>query len=517
MQQRKPVVLMILDGWGYQEDTSYNAIASAKTPQWDEWWQTRPHMTLEASGPQVGLPDAQMGNSEVGHMHIGAGRVIFQDFSRINEAIRSGEFANNPVFLNVIQAMKVADKKLHIIGLLSPGGVHSHEDHLFAFLELCHRQQFNNVCLHLFLDGRDTSPQSALSSIALLEQQLQKYPVGKIVSLCGRYFAMDRDNRWERVAPVYQSLVSAESSFSFPNAETAIKTFYQKKTSDEFIPPTVIGQGQAIEDGDSIFFFNFRADRARQLSQVFLDDNFTGFLRSRRPALAHFISMTHYSTKLPTECAFPPAILQNTFGEIIAANGLTQLRIAETEKYAHVTFFFNGGSEKVFDNENRILIPSPPVATYDLLPEMSAPQLTDALIGAIESEAYDVIICNYANADMVGHTGDFNATVKAIECLDRCMSAVWQALLKKGGALLITADHGNAEEMYDETTTQAHTAHTCQPVPLLYIDIEKNWQFKTTQGSLMDVAPTLLALLDIKQPEEMTGTSLLVENHAGQK
>ncbi|ASQ46931.1 2,3-bisphosphoglycerate-independent phosphoglycerate mutase [Legionella clemsonensis] len=510
MLKNTPLVLIILDGWGYREEITHNAIALADTPQWDEWWSAYPHMLLDASGHQVGLPDEQMGNSEVGHMHIGAGRIISQDFTRINEAISSGDFANNKVFLNVIQKVQQQGKRLHVMGLLSPGGVHSHEEHLFAFLSLCHQHNFNKLCLHLFLDGRDTPPQSALQSITRLNQQLEQYPVAKISSLTGRYFAMDRDQRWERTAPVYRLLTEGQSNFQFPTAEAAIQHFYLEKKCDEFIPPTIIGDTCLIEEDDSIFFFNFRADRARQLTQAFINDSFEGFVRTRQPHLAHFITMTRYAKNLPTECAFPPLLLNNTLGELIADAGLSQLRIAETEKYAHVTFFFNGGSEHIFANEDRILIPSPQVATYDLLPEMSAPELTHALVDAIHSEAYDVIICNYANADMVGHTGDFEATVKAIECLDRCLHDVGQAVAKKEGALLITADHGNAEAMFDETTHQAHTAHTCQPVPLLFVG--EKWHFNRQQGSLIDVAPTILTLLGLEKPTEMTGEVLLVEN-----
>jgi len=511
MQQKKPLVLMILDGWGYDENDAHNAIAAAKTPQWDEWWNTRPHMLLDASGLEVGLPDSQMGNSEVGHMHIGSGRVIYQDFTRINEAINSNEFAQNPIFLELINTLKASNKTLHIMGLLSPGGVHSHQNHLFAFLALCHQHNFTNIRLHLFLDGRDTPPQSALSSIDALNRILELHPVAKIASITGRYFAMDRDTRWERVSPVYHLLTEGKSNYHFDDTSTAIKSFYDDRKDDEFIPPTLIGDISEIKDGDAIFFFNFRSDRARQLTQTFIDESFEGFIRNKIPRLSHFVSMTSYSKKLPTEIAFGPVSLHNSFGEVIADHGLSQLRIAETEKYAHVTFFFNGGSEQVFANEDRILIPSPPVATYDLLPQMSAPELTRSLVDAINSDAYDVIICNYANADMVGHTGDFDATIQAIECLDLCMHQVWEALSKKGGALVITADHGNAESMFDEITNQAHTAHTCQPVPLLYIG--GDWHFKDdVKGSLVDIAPTLLALLDIKQPVEMTGHSLLVKN-----
>lgn len=513
MQQKKPLVLIVLDGWGYRDDNKYNAINAAITPHWDKWWQEEPHCLLQASGEYVGLPAEQMGNSEVGHMHIGAGRIIRQDFTRINEAIRSGEFATNPIFQRVIDSCKQQKTTLHIMGLLSNGGVHSHADHLYAFLAYCHAQQFNRIALHLFLDGRDTAPQSALDAIAALKKHLKNYPGVQIASISGRYFAMDRDKRWERIALVYHLLTSGQSTHQFKDATTAINYFYADGKTDEFIPPTRIGEGKTIEDGDAVFFFNFRADRARQLTQAFVDDDFNGFLQPARPALSHFVSMTRYSKDLLTEIAFAPESPKNTFGELVACEGLNQLRIAETEKYAHVTFFFNGGNETPFTNEDRILIPSPQIATYDLLPQMSAVELTHALVDAIESDAYDVIVCNYANADMVGHSGDFTATVAAIECIDQCLNTVWQAIKAKGGAMLVTADHGNAEIMFDETTQQAHTAHTCQPVPLLYLG--GDWYFKENpEASLIDIAPTLLALLDIPQPPQMTGTNLLVEKDA---
>jgi len=512
MPNKAPLVLMILDGWGYNENDAHNAIAKAQTPQWDEWWKTCPHILLEASGLPVGLPKGQMGNSEVGHMHLGAGRRIQQDFTRINEAITNGDFAKNPVFDRLISGLKEHKKSLHIMGLLSPGGVHSHEEHLFALLSLCDTKQFNSVHLHLFLDGRDTPPQSALHSIELLNRKLKNHSVASIDSICGRYYAMDRDKRWERIEPVYTLLTQAQSESIYPDAESAIKSYYQQNLSDEFIPPTVIGQGKAIEDGDAVLFFNFRADRARQLTSAFIDPMFNGFERRVQPRLSSFVSMTQYNESLPTVQAFPPIPLNNTLGEIIAEHGLTQLRIAETEKYAHVTFFFNGGNEHVFDKEQRILIPSPKIATYDLQPEMSAVELTTTLVDVINKQTYDVIICNYANADMVGHTGNLDATVKAIECLDRCMHQVWQALSKQGGKLLITADHGNAEEMYSEKTHQAHTAHTSEPVPFVYVG--GDWHFNRSHGSLIDVAPTVLTLMGIIPPKEMTGHALLEENHA---
>lgn len=511
MAKNAPLVLMILDGWGYNENDKHNAIAKAHTPQWDEWWSKSPHILLQASGLPVGLPDEQMGNSEVGHMHIGAGRIIQQDFTRINQSIKNGEFVNNPVFNQVIDQLKKSGKSLHLMGLLSPGGVHSHEQHLFALLELCYQKKFHSVFLHLFLDGRDTPPQSALDSIDRLNAELAIHPVGTIVTVSGRYYAMDRDKRWERVEPVYNLLTQGQSEHHYPDVVTAIKSCYANNISDEFVPPIQIGEPRPIADGDAVFFFNFRADRARQLSSAFIDPLFKGFSRTVQPKLSFFISMTEYDKKLPTTIAFPPIPLNNTLGEILSAHGLKQLRIAETEKYAHVTFFFNGGSEHVFANEERILIPSPKIATYDLQPEMSAPELTDALIEAINSQKFDVIICNYANADMVGHSGNFDAAVQAIECLDKCMQNVWQALEQQGGKLLITSDHGNAEEMFDETTHQAHTAHTTEPVPFVYVG--GNWHFIHSSGTLIDIAPTLLTLIGIPPPKEMTGRVLLEKNH----
>ncbi len=510
MLESSSLVLMILDGWGYNEKTEHNAIYSAKTPQWDKWWQTRPHILLQASGKGVGLPENQMGNSEVGHMHLGAGRIIPQDFTRINRAITEGDFADNALFNQTIDRLKKNNQSLHIMGLLSPGGVHSHEKHLFAFLELCKKKNFEAVCLHLFLDGRDTPPQSALASIRRLNKVMKGLPKAKICSLTGRYFAMDRDKRWERIMPVYQLLTEAKTEHQYPSAEKAMDAFYQQGIYDEFIPPTLINKGQAIEDGDAVFFFNFRADRARQLTAAFIEEHFQGFEREIKPELSDFISMTRYSKGLDTSVAFPPIAMHNTLGEVVSNHGLSQLRIAETEKYAHVTFFFNGGTEQVFPDEDRVLVPSPKIATYDLQPEMSAPELTMALIDAIKSQAYDVIICNYANADMVGHSGKFEAAVKAIESLDDCMHKVWQTLKKYNGQLLITADHGNAEAMFDANTNQPHTAHTCDPVPLVYVG-HPQWHFNRESGSLIDVAPTILSLLNIPPPPEMTGTVLLEE------
>lgn len=508
MEPKKTLVLLILDGWGYKQPNAFNAISEAQTPQWDTWWDTQPHCLLNGSGRAVGLPQGQMGNSEVGHMHLGAGRVILQDLTRINEAIHTGAFSKNQVLIETINDLKHRGRALHVMGLLSEGGVHSHQDHLFALLALCFEQQFHEVVLHLFLDGRDTPPKSALSSLSALSQVLNRYPVAQIASISGRYFAMDRDNRWDRTAQLWQVLTDPQHSpHRFPDAKTALGTFYSESITDEFIPPTVIGEGHAIESGDSVFFFNFRADRARQLTEVFLNTSFHAFSREKYPHVSHFISMTQYTEGSSAIAVFPPVPLHNTLGEVLSHAGLTQLRLAETEKYAHVTFFLNGGEERVFPGEDRILIASPKTATYDSVPEMSAPALTQALIQAIRDNTYDVIFCNYANADMLGHTGDMQATIKAIECLDHCMQAIGQAITEQDGFLLITADHGNAEIMFDPITGQAHTAHTCEPIPFVFVG--KGWQCTHTMASLIDVAPTVLALKGIPKPPEMTGSTLL--------
>ncbi len=514
MVKNLPLVLLILDGWGYRLEKKHNAIALARTPHWDHWWQTYPHTLLEASGPFVGLPNLQMGNSEVGHMHIGAGRVVPQDFTRINDAITHGDFAKNPVFVKTIEEMNHQGSSLHVLGLFSEGGVHSHEDHLLAFLTLCDSYQFKRVYLHLFLDGRDTPPQSALKSIQKLQDFLKHHPTATLCSITGRYYAMDRDQRYQRIEPLYQLLTESISPYHFDSASDAILSFYQQNISDEFIPPTIIGKGRAIQDDDCVFFFNFRADRARQLTDALISETFQGFPRVKKPRIKQFISMTQYADYLPTEAAFPPLKLTQTLGEVLENHGLRQLRISETEKYAHVTFFLNGGIETPYPHEKRILIPSPKVATYDLQPEMSAKELTQALIEAIKSQEFEVIICNYPNADMVGHTGNVAATIRAIECLDQAMNEVWQTLEPMGGQLLITADHGNAELMFDDSTHQPHTAHTNDLVPFLYLG--KHWHFLKTQGCLIDIAPTLLTLLNISPPDEMTGKPLLVESHVPQ-
>jgi 2,3-bisphosphoglycerate-independent phosphoglycerate mutase len=509
-----PLVFLILDGFGYSDHTSHNAIAKANTPQWDTWWENKPHVLLEASGEPVGLPTQQMGNSEVGHMHIGAGRMISQDFTRINHAITTGKFNTNPLFIKTIKQLKQSKNTLHILGLLSPGGVHSHENHLFAFLKLCKQHHFQNIALHLFLDGRDTPPKSALESIKKLEDTLKDTPNISINSISGRYYALDRDNRWERLKPVCQLLTEGQSKHHFETAETAIQSYYQQDVFDEFIPPTQIGVAKPILDNDAIFFFNFRADRARQLTEALISTEFQAFHRKKQPVLTCFMSMTHYAEHLDTQAVFPSFNLTETLGEVLSNHHVRQLRVAETEKYAHVTFFLNGGIEQAFPGEDRILIPSPKVATYNLKPEMSAPAITEVIIDAIQNKTHDVIICNYANADMVGHTGDFKATCQAITCLDEAMHQIGEALKLVHGQLLITADHGNAESMFDEHTKQPLTAHTTNQVPLLYVG-DKHWQFKpNTKGSLIDIAPTILSLLNIQPPDVMSGHSLLTRDRA---
>lgn len=503
-KENTPLVLLILDGWGMHHQTAYNAIEAAATPQWDTWLKTMPHGLLEASGEAVGLPKGQVGNSEVGHMHIGAGRLINQDLTRINQAILDESWESNPILSSLLDSAQ-APHTLHIMGLLSHGGVHSHEEHLFAFLSLCAKKGITGLALHLFWDGRDSPPQSAMSSLVKLEQLLKAHPVGRIASICGRYFAMDRDNRWERVAPAYKLITEGQSEHEFEDPKSALNYYYDKGCYDEFIPPTVIGEPIRMEDGDSVFFFNFRSDRARELTQALVEPHFLGFSRTKRIHFKHVVTMTQYQAGLPVAVLFPPHELKNMLGEVLSTTGFKQLRLAETEKYAHVTFFLNGGNEAVFPGEERILVPSPKVATYDLQPTMSAKAITAALKEALSS--YDVILCNYANADMVGHTGVMEAATEAITCLDQCMAEVGKAVKEAGGTLLITSDHGNAEVMYDEVVGQPHTAHTTHLVPFVFVG--EGWRYRGGVGSLSDIAPTILSLLGVEQPAEMTGQSLL--------
>jgi len=504
----KPLVLMILDGFGHSDSPESNAVFAAKKPVLDRLWATVPNGLISGSGMDVGLPDGQMGNSEVGHMNLGAGRVVYQDFTRVTKAIRDGEFFDNPTICAAVDKAVTAGKAVHFMGLLSDGGVHSHQDHLIAMAELAFKRGAEKIYLHAFLDGRDTPPKSAASSIELLDATFQALGKGRIASIIGRYFAMDRDNRWDRVAQAYNLIVDGNSEFHAATAQEGLEAAYARGESDEFVKATTIGEPVKVEDGDAVVFMNFRADRARELTRVFVEDDFKEFERARQPKLAGFVMLTQYAASIPAPSAFAPGSLENVLGDYLAKNGKTQLRIAETEKYAHVTFFFSGGREEPFPGEERILIPSPKVATYDLQPEMSAPEVTDRIVDAIENQRYDVIVVNYANGDMVGHSGVFDAAVKAVECLDTCVGRIVEALEKVGGEALITADHGNVEQMADESTGQAHTAHTTEPVPFIYVGKR---DLKVREGGVLaDVAPTMLMLLGLEKPAEMTGTSILV-------
>lgn len=505
-----PLVLIVLDGWGYSENPQYNAISAAQAPFWQQLWQQHPHTFAVASGLAVGLPKGQMGNSEVGHLHMGAGRMVPQDLTRIDLAVESGEFFENPVLTRTIDQLVKEKRRLHIFGLVSKGGVHSHEAHIQALIQLAAKRGLKSIYLHAFLDGRDTPPQSAEPSLLAMQNIFQELACGSIASLIGRYYAMDRDQRWDRVERAYDLLTQGQTEFHVASALAGLEQAYQRGETDEFVQPTAIHAPNeppvTLQDGDAVIFMNFRADRARQLTRAFTNPQFDGFERKVRPKLASFVTLTEYASDIKAEVAYPPMALKNMLGEYVAKHHLKQLRIAETEKYAHVTFFFNGGEEKPYIGEDRELVPSPKVATYDLKPEMSAPQLTDRLIHAIESCSYDLIICNFANPDMVGHTGDFNATVKAIETIDACLKRIINALQAVHGEAIITADHGNAECMYDPTTAQPHTAHTSNLVPVIYVG--RPAEKTTAEGVLYDIAPTLLYLLGLAKPEEMTGKSL---------
>lgn len=508
---KRPYLLLIFDGFGYRQEQDNNAIAQAKTPVWNKLLQVCPHILISSSGVDVGLPAGQMGNSEVGHLNIGTGRTVIQDLGRINQAIEMGDFFTNSVLTQAVDNARNKNRAIHIVGLLSDGGVHSHAAHIHSMVELAARRQAKKVYVHAILDGRDSPPKSALPSIRALEKHLTKLNCGAIASLCGRYFAMDRDQRWDRTQAAYDMLTLGSNANHAINAEIALQQAYKCGETDEFVTPTCLHatgrQAHTIDDGDVIIFMNYRSDRARQLSYAFTKTDFTDFIRQKTPRLQNFVSLTQYADNLKAQIAFPPQKLTNVLGEYLASLGLTQLRIAETEKYAHVTFFFNGGVEAPFAGEERILVPSPKIATYDLQPEMSASELTEKLVSAIESTRYDVIICNYANADMVGHSGNLAATIKAVETLDQSLAKIVPALKKAGGEALITADHGNAEKMFDPLTGQAHTAHTTEPVPLLYLG--ERAVFMHATGALCDVAPTLLALMNLPQPIEMTGRTLM--------
>ncbi|MDH5535315.1 MAG: 2,3-bisphosphoglycerate-independent phosphoglycerate mutase, partial [Betaproteobacteria bacterium] len=506
-----PVLLIILDGFGHREECENNAICQARKPHWNALWNDNPHTIIDASEKWVGLPAAQMGNSEVGHMNIGAGRVIYQDYTRIENAIERGEFPVNPVLVKAVTTARENGRALHIMGLVSPGGVHSHESQIHAMLETAAKAGVKQIYLHAFLDGRDTPPKSAQASLAALQEKCGELGAGRIASICGRYYAMDRDRRWDRVASAYDLITQGKAQYREATAVDALKAAYERGETDEFVKPTAIvapgDEPLRMSDGDAVVFMNFRADRARQLTAALTNPDFSDFRRAHAPRLGFFCTLTRYGDDFAhIPAAFLPQSIANGFGEHISKLGLTQLRIAETEKYAHVTYFFNGGVENPYPGEDRILVPSPKVATYDLKPEMSAFELTDKLMEAIKTRRYDAIVCNYANGDMVGHTGNLQATKRAIEVLDECIGRVVEAMQEAGGEVLITADHGNAETMLDPQTQQPHTAHTLNLVPLLYIGRKAR---VAERGALQDVAPTLLAMMGLKPPPEMSGKSLL--------
>ena len=507
----KVKMLMILDGFGINPNKEGNAIALANTPNIDKLMKKYPVAEVHTSGADVGLPDGQMGNSEVGHTNIGAGRIVYQELTRITKSIEDGDFFTNQEFIDAIDNCKKNNSKLHILGLVSDGGVHSHIRHLYGLLEMAKRRDFEDVYIHCFLDGRDTPPASAETYIMQLEEKMKEKGVGKIASISGRFYAMDRDKRWERVKKCYDAIVNGEGNKS-GSAISAIESSYQKEVFDEFVEPTLICNGDTpiatISENDSVIFFNFRPDRAREITRALVDPNFDGF--ENKNLNLFFVCFTSYDETMPNvRIAFKKEPLVNTFGEVVSKHGYTQLRIAETEKYAHVTFFFNGGEEKQYEGEDRILIPSPKVETYDMKPEMSAYEVTEKVVDAINSQKYNAIILNYANPDMVGHTGSLEAAIKAIEAIDECVGKVVEAILNNDGTLLITAVHGNSEQMIDYKTGEPHTAHTTNPVPLILVSNDNKYKIKT--GRLADLAPTLLELMNIEKPKEMTGNSLLIK------
>jgi len=509
---KKPLLLMILDGWGINPEHESNAIAQARTPNMTRFCAEYPTSEIDGSGLSVGLPAGQMGNSEVGHTNIGAGRVVYQDLTRISKSIDDGDFFENPVLVACMQKAKAGSGRLHLAGLLSDGGVHSHDTHLYALIDMAKRQGVREVFVHCLLDGRDTPPQSGAEYLERLEAEIARLGFGKIATVIGRYYAMDRDNRWDRVEKAYRAIVSGEGN-QYPFAEAAIRESYQGGVHDEFVLPSVITEGGVpvgkLGDGDAFIFFNFRSDRAREITRSFTDPNFTGFQREAWPKLSSYVCMTSYDETFGLPVAYGNEELVNIFPEVIGNAGLTQLRIAETEKYAHVTFFFNGGRETPFPGEDRALIPSPKeVSTYDQKPEMSAYLVTEELLKRLDQDKYDVIILNFANADMVGHTGILSAAVKAVEAVDECVGKLVERVLQKGGTALITADHGNAEIMKDEQGGP-HTAHTCDMAPVVLVDDARKGA-KLRRGVLADLAPTMLELLGLPQPQEMTGKSLLL-------
>ncbi|MDD1745870.1 MAG: 2,3-bisphosphoglycerate-independent phosphoglycerate mutase [Candidatus Methanoperedens sp.] len=505
MIKKRPILLLILDGYGINRNKEGNAIAAARTPNLDRLFSSYPHCELDSSGESVGLPEGQMGNSEVGHLNIGAGRIVYQDLTRITKSIHESEFKKNRILLDAMNIVKSKGSSLHFMGLLSDGGVHSHISHLYALLALAKEQGIKKVYVHGFLDGRDVPPKSALTYIEDAEKKMKELG-GEFATISGRYYAMDRDKRWERVEKAYDAMTKGKG-IEARSATIAVKKAYQRGETDEFVAPTVIFRNEkpvsSISDNDAIIFFNFRSDRAREITRVFIDDKFNGFKRKSHPD-THFVCLTQYDETFDVTVAFPPEPVKNILAEVLSRNNLRQLRIAETEKYAHVTFFFNGGMEAPVPGEERILIPSPKVATYDMQPEMSAFQVTDKAVKAISSGKYDVIILNYANCDMVGHTGVFDAAVKAVEAIDMCVGILYDIFIQAGGLLIITSDHGNAEKMIDEAGG-IHTAHTSNSVP--FIICEKGIRLR--DGILADIAPTILEVLGLEKPEDMTGRSLI--------
>jgi 2,3-bisphosphoglycerate-independent phosphoglycerate mutase len=515
MRNTTPVLLIILDGWGYGEQTATNAVHVAKTPNMDRWMSNCPFTTLEAHNGAVGLPEGQMGNSEVGHLNIGAGRTVYQDFTRINRAIESREFFANPTLNKTIDRVLADKSALHLLGLVSDGGVHSHLDHLVALVEMAAAKGLDRVYIHAFMDGRDTPPQSGADYLRNLQQELDRIGVGRIATITGRYYAMDRDNRWQRVEKAWQALVEGKGLHVAPDPGQAVEDAYGRGETDEFIKPLVLTDSDGrptaiIRDRDSILFFNFRADRARELSQAFIDPDFTGFPCPNRPALAEYVTFTRYDKHFDLPVVFPPQILTHILGEEISRRGLHQLRIAETEKYAHVTYFFNGGREEPFDRENRVLVPSPTdVATYDLKPEMSAYAVTDTLLEELRGNDYSLVVLNFANGDMVGHTGIMDAAVAACEAVDRCLERLVSEFTAHNGIVIITADHGNAEIMHNSETKGPFTAHSSNPVPFILIGDRYQNRKLRSGGALRDIAPTILAIMDLEPPAEMDGESLL--------
>lgn len=505
-----PVLLLILDGFGYSESSAYNAIAAAHKPNFDRLWNAYPHTLIHASEAAVGLPTGQMGNSEVGHLNIGAGRVVYQEYTRIDRSIHVGHFFENYVLLDLIEKVKANHSTLHIFGLLSDGGVHSHEGHIHAMLDMAVRDGIEDIMVHVFLDGRDTPPKCAKGYLIKLQDKLDQLGKGRIATISGRYFGMDRDKRWPRVKVAYDMITLGEAEYRASTAIEGLNMAYERGESDEFVKPTIIANPDEapprMHDGDAVVFMNFRSDRARQLTRAFLQSDFDGFERKYVPKLSVYCTLTHYSEEFDVPVAFPPERIRNGFGEYIASLGLRQLRIAETEKYPHVTYFFNGGEETVYPGEERILVKSPAVSHYDEQPEMSVLEVTDKLVEAILSRKFDAIICNFANADMVGHTGNFDATRQAIEAIDQCIERVVKAMQDIGGEILLTADHGNAECMLDLENQQPHTAHTTNVVPFLYIGRAAHL---ADTGALEDIAPTLLKMMGLPQPRQMTGHPLV--------